>query len=66
MVAGDLRLLDEVRSGSSYLSQEDMRLHFGLGARGSVDLVRVHWPAGGVREIVGPVVDRLHVVSETP
>ena len=66
VVAGDLRQLDEVRSGSSYLSQEDMRLYFGLGARDAVDMVRVRWPAGGVQEIVCPAIDRMHLVSETP
>ena len=33
-----------VRSGSSYLSQEDMRQHFGLGPRTQADSVEVRWP----------------------
>jgi hypothetical protein len=37
-----------VRSGSSYISQEDMRLHFGLGSLGAVDSVEVVWPDGSV------------------
>jgi hypothetical protein len=43
--------MDEVRSGGSYISQSDLRLHFGLGSATSADLV-VRWPSG--------TVDRLH------
>jgi hypothetical protein len=39
---------DEVRSGGSYLSQNDLRLHFGLGSSGEVDELVVKWPSGGV------------------
>ncbi|MPY90174.1 MAG: CRTAC1 family protein [Luteitalea sp.] len=47
VVAGELVQKAEVRSGSSYLSQNDLRLHFGLGNRKDVDLIEVVWPAGG-------------------
>ncbi len=47
VVAGDLIQRSEIRSGASYLSQHDLRLHFGLGRRKSVDLVEVQWPGGG-------------------
>ncbi len=36
--------MDEVRSGSSVMSQSDLRLHFGLGQAQSVDLIEVQWP----------------------
>ncbi len=39
-----------VRSGASYLSQHDMRLHFGLGASSTVDRLEVRWPDGSVSE----------------
>jgi hypothetical protein len=39
-----------VRSGSSYISQEDKRLHFGLGAASKADRVEVTWPDGTVTE----------------
>ena len=37
---------NEVRSGSSYLSQNDLRLHFGLGRNATVDAVEISWPSG--------------------
>jgi len=48
VVSGDLVQWDEVRSGGSYLSSSDLRLHFGLGQRSQVDLVEVHWPDGKI------------------
>jgi hypothetical protein len=42
--AGDLVQLDEVLSGGSYLSQNDLRIHFGLGGHEIVDKVEVLWP----------------------
>jgi hypothetical protein len=36
--------MDEVRSGSSVMSQNDLRLHFGLGKAQSVDVIEVKWP----------------------
>ncbi|MFO0984796.1 MAG: CRTAC1 family protein, partial [Planctomycetota bacterium] len=44
--AGRLRQMSEVRSGSSYLSHSDLRLHFGLGTSRSVDRLEVRWPSG--------------------
>jgi hypothetical protein len=38
--------IGEVRSGSSYLSQNDLRLHFGLGTDASIPSVRINWPSG--------------------
>ena len=44
--AGDLSLFREVRSGASYLSQSDLRLHFGLGANSEVNTLEIHWQSG--------------------
>ena len=44
--AGDLSLFREVRSGASYLSQSDLRVHFGLGRNSEVDTLEVHWQSG--------------------
>lgn len=41
-----LSLIKEVRSGSSYLSQNDLRVHFGLGKNTKIDSLELHWPSG--------------------
>jgi len=40
------RQIDEVRSGGSYFSQSDLRVHFGLGKAAKVDLLEIRWPSG--------------------
>jgi hypothetical protein len=55
VVAENLTQCDRVRTGGNFLSGNDMRLHFGLGANQEADLVEVQWPSG--------VVDRLSHVS---
>ena len=42
------RQIDEVRSGGGYFSQNDLRVHFGLGKAGKVDVLEVRWPSGQV------------------
>jgi enediyne biosynthesis protein E4 len=44
VVTGNHSQIDEVRSGSSVMSQSDLRLHFGLGKAHTVDLIEVKWP----------------------
>lgn len=44
--AGSLMIMKEVRSGSSYLSQNDIRLHFGLSKQEKADRVIIQWPSG--------------------
>jgi hypothetical protein len=46
--SGGREQFDEVRSGGSYLSQSDLRVHFGLGAATQADWLEVRWPSGGV------------------
>ncbi len=62
--AGKRILVDEVRSGSSYISNNDMRVHFGLGAATKVDLVTVRWPSGRVENFEGLSVDEIHTLKE--
>ena len=52
-----------VRTGSSYLSQGDLRVHFGIGDAKTVDL-EIRWPSGKVETIVDVAVDRYGVVVE--
>jgi enediyne biosynthesis protein E4 len=51
VTAGKLRQVDEVRSGGSYASQSDFRLHFGLGSATRVDEIEIRWPGGAVEKI---------------
>jgi len=59
---GGRSLRRTVRSGSSYLSQSEKVVTFGLGERERVDTLRVRWPSGAVDERVGVEADReIHV-----
>jgi hypothetical protein len=62
--AGDLVQLGEVISGGSYLSQSDLRIHFGLGDHQRVDKADVLWPDGKVETLTNLVADRLYFVRE--
>jgi hypothetical protein len=64
VVAGDLTQVDEVRSGDSYISQSDLRLHFGLEKRTKVDLIEVRWPSGIVDKITGLGVNKIVTIKE--
>jgi hypothetical protein len=46
VTAGDLVQFNEVRGGSSYLSQNDLRLHFGLAGHTTINSVQIDWPSG--------------------
>ena len=56
-------LTDIVRAGSSYLSSEDPRVHFGLGAATSVERVTVRYPWGATSSLTGARVDRVVEVA---
>jgi hypothetical protein len=56
--------MDEVRSGGSYISQSDLRLHFGLGSMTKVDLVEVRWPSGLVDRLTNVSTNQLIRVKE--
>ena len=57
-------LVDEIRSGSSYISSSDMRIHFGLGPVAKVDSVEVRWPSGLVETFEDPAVDGIRLLKE--
>jgi hypothetical protein len=61
--AGRMRV-DEVRSGSSYLSNSDTRVHFGLGQTKKIDFVQVRWPSGLVERFSEPEVDSIYELKE--
>jgi hypothetical protein len=63
-VAGTLSQIDEVRSGGSYISQNDLRIHFGLGEKTSIDLLEIKWPSGAVDQLHNIAADQFIRVQE--
>jgi hypothetical protein len=64
ITAGGRRQVQEVRSGSSYISSSDLRLHFGLGIAGSVDSILVEWPSGLWEKFPSCAADRIIELKE--
>jgi len=62
--AGVRTLVDEVRSGSSYVSNNDMHVHFGLGAMAKIEWVQVRWPSGRFERFENLPVDAIHILKE--
>jgi len=56
--------MNEVLSGSSFLSQNDFRLHFGLGQAKQADLVEVRWPLGLVESFKDIAANQMLVLQE--
>jgi hypothetical protein len=54
----------EVRSGGSYLSQNDLRLHFGLGAATHIDQIEIDWPSGTRQLLTDRPADRILEIRE--
>src|SRR5437016_9836055 len=54
----------EVRGGGSYLSQSDLRLHFGLGAATKMESVEIRWPNGNVEQLQDVAGDYMYTVVE--
>src|SRR5262245_7662746 len=51
MTIGKRTLTGEAPSGSTFMSQSDLRLHFGLGAAGAADAMEVQWPGGALEKV---------------
>ena len=56
--------MDELRSGGSYFSQNDLRMHFGLEQATKVDLLEIRWLSGQVDHLPNLAVNQLYVVEE--
>jgi hypothetical protein len=66
VTAGGLTQMDEVRSGGSYMSQSDLRLHFGLAQARKIDRVEIEWPSGARQVEENLDVNRVITVREKP
>jgi len=62
--AGDLTQIREIAGGGSYLSQSDLRAHFGLGDIGKIDSIEIQWPSGLRQVFRGVAADRFYVIEE--
>jgi enediyne biosynthesis protein E4 len=56
--------MDEVRSGGSYLSQSDLRLHFGLGDHRRVEKAEISWPSGQTEVVANLEADHFYCVKQ--
>jgi len=61
---GDHQQIDEVRSGGSFMSQNDLRLHFGLGRAKHVDRVEVSWPSGRIDRFKTLAANQIMTIKE--
>lgn len=64
VTAGNLVQTSEVRSGGSYLSQNDLRLHFGLGDQQRAAKVEILWPTGDTETLTNLTADRFYCIEE--
>ncbi len=64
VTSGDLVQVGEVVSGGSYLSQHDLRIHFGLGNHDRVERAEILWPNGSKETLTNLAADRFYVVRE--
>lgn len=63
-VSGEIVQTGEVFSGGSYLSQNDLRIHFGLGSHDRVDRLEILWPGGKTETVAGLSADRYYSIEE--
>ena len=64
ITAGNVIQTEEVRSGGSYLSQNDLRIHFGLGKAAKVDSIEIRWPSGKADIIKDVAADKFYSVLQ--
>jgi len=64
MTAGGRIFLRDVKAGSSYLSQSDLRVHFGLGSAARAESLEVHWPGGGIEKLQDLEANQIITITE--
>jgi hypothetical protein len=65
LTAGGMTQTADVRSGGSYLSQSDLRIHFGLGTATKIDRVEIRWPSGTTEVLHDLPADQFHSLLES-
>jgi hypothetical protein len=64
VTTGNIVQTEEIRSGTSYLSQNDLRLHFGLGKATKADSIEIRWASGKTETLKDVAADKFHAVLE--
>ena len=64
VVTSKASLIDEVRAGGSYLSTNDVRLHFGLGTDTTIKRIEITWPSGAKEELKNVAADAIYTIVE--
>ena len=64
IVASGVTQTDEIHSGGSYLSQNDLRIHFGLAAHDHIDKAEITWPSGKVETLKNLPADHFYKLKE--
>ena len=64
VTTSERRAIQEVQSGGSYLSQNDLRLHFGTGSATRIDRIEVRWPSGAVDTVNDTPADQRLIIQE--
>ena len=64
VIAGGKTQVREIKAGSSYLAQNDLRVHVGLGATTQVDRIEVRWPGGGTEVVQNVTANQIVTVVE--
>jgi hypothetical protein len=62
--AAGVKQFAEVRGGASYLSQNDLRLHFGLGTAKKIESVEIRWPSGKTETLENVAADAIYTIVE--
>ncbi|MEZ5426958.1 MAG: CRTAC1 family protein [Pyrinomonadaceae bacterium] len=64
VTTGKVTQIEEIRSGGSYLSQSDLRVHFGLGGATKADLIEIRWNSGKIETLKDVPADKFYSVLE--
>jgi hypothetical protein len=64
LTAGGITQMREVKGGNSYISQSDLRLHFGLGKESRIAKIEIRWPNGKIEELKNLAADAIYTVVE--